>query len=253
MLNARNGAVLAITAALAALGVAAGLQSAVGLMAPTAGALVAVLFGYAAAQVAAHPAFSAFRHSVAAVWSGIDMHADLAAQDARIEALSRIASEDGLTGLKNRRAFEDALREACAGDAPFGLLLCDLDGFKPVNDRFGHAAGDELLREIAARLVRAAEPHGLAARLGGDEFGVLLSGTTEALAAASARRLVDVISQPIRIGAKKVTVGVSIGIALGSPPQDAGLLMERADAAMYDAKHRRTGYGFGPAQLQKAG
>ena len=82
-LSARRGAALSVAAALGALAAAAGLQAALGLMAPAAAALAAVFCGYAAAQVAAHPAFSPFRHAVAAVWSGIDMHHDLAAQDAQ--------------------------------------------------------------------------------------------------------------------------------------------------------------------------
>jgi diguanylate cyclase (GGDEF)-like protein len=254
MLNARSGAALSIGASLGALVGAAILQVAAGLMAPAAGGIAAVLLGYAAAQVAVHPLFASLRHSVTALWSGIDVHADLAAQDAQIEALSRIASEDELTGLKNRRAFEDALGEACAGEAPFALLLCDLDGFKPVNDTLGHAAGDELLRAIATRLIREVGPHGLAARLGGDEFAVLLPHMTEALAAEAARHLVEAISQPIRIGMRDVKVGVSIGVALGAPQEDAALLMQRADAAMYDAKRRRVGYGFGRSrQLRKVG
>jgi diguanylate cyclase (GGDEF)-like protein len=159
--------------------------------------------------------------------------------------------------LRNRRAFEEELRQACAGaEGPFALLLCDLDGFKQVNDTLGHAAGDALLREIAFRLVVETKPHGIVARLGGDEFGILLQPSTQALAAATAQRLVEAVARPIRIGNEDAAVGVSIGIALGSrTPKaqlDAKALMAGADAAMYDAKRRRAGYGFAPAGGESA-
>jgi diguanylate cyclase (GGDEF)-like protein len=160
---------------------------------------------------------------------------------------------DPLTGLQNRRAFEEALAQACADSTePFALLLCDLDGFKQVNDTLGHAAGDALLREIAGRLVEATKPHGMAARLGGDEFGILLPRSTQTQAATTAERLIGAIARPIRIGIQTgtqgVTVGVSIGVAMGSPNAQAQALMERADAAMYDAKRNGSGYGFGRAR-----
>jgi diguanylate cyclase (GGDEF)-like protein len=245
-LNAVNGAAVGAGTAIGAIGSAAALQMSAGLTAPAAGAVAAVLLGYAAAQVAVHPLFRPLRQAVTALLAGID----ITEQHAQIEALSRIASQDPLTGLQNRRAFEEGLDQACAGSAgPFALLLCDLDGFKQVNDSLGHAAGDALLREIAARLTEEAKPHGLAARLGGDEFGILLPQSTRALAAAAAQRLIGTILRPIPIatqtGTQSVTVGVSIGIALGSRNSQAHSLMESADAAMYEAKRNGSGYGFG--------
>jgi len=248
-LNARNGAAFGAGAALGAMGSAAALQISAGLIAPAAGAVAAVLLGGAAAHVAVHPLFQPLRQAITALLAGVDF----TEQHAKIEALSRIASQDPLTGLQNRRAFEEALSQACTGSAgPFALLLCDLDGFKQVNDTLGHAAGDALLREIAARLAEQTKPHGVVARLGGDEFGVLMPQSTQPLAAATAQRLVAAIGRPIRIGTqtgtRDVTVGVSIGIALGSGQQDAPALMERADAAMYAAKRDGSGYGFADAR-----
>jgi diguanylate cyclase (GGDEF)-like protein len=245
-LNALGGATIAMAAALGGMGTAAALQISTGLIAPPAGVTAAVLLGFVAAQVAVHPVFQPLRQAVTALVAGID----ITAQHARIEALSRIASQDPLTGLRNRRAFEEALAQACAGSAgSFGLLLCDLDGFKQVNDTLGHAAGDALLREIAARLVEATKPHGIVARLGGDEFGILLPQSTPTLAATTAERIIGAIARPIRIGIQTgtqgVTVGVSIGIAMGSPNSEVPALMESADAAMYHAKRNGSGYGFG--------
>jgi diguanylate cyclase (GGDEF)-like protein len=258
-LNPLGGAAVGAGAALGGLGAAAALQISTGLVAPAAGVLAAALLGFGAAQVAVHPVFQPLRQAVIALVAGID----IAAQHAQIEALSRIASQDPLTGLQNRRAFEEALAQTCAGsDEPFGLLLCDLDGFKQVNDTLGHGAGDALLREIAARLVEATKPNGIVARLGGDEFGILLPRSTQTLAATTAERIIGAIARPIRIGIQTgtqgVTVGVSIGIAMGAPNSQAQALMENADAAMYAAKRNGSGYGFGrargePGRLRQVG
>jgi diguanylate cyclase (GGDEF)-like protein len=248
-LNGLGGAAIGAGAVLGGMGAAAALQISTGLTAPAAGIVAAVLLGFVAAQVAVHPIFQPLRQAATALLAGVD----ITAQRAQIEALSRIASQDPLTGLQNRRAFEEGLDQACAGSTePLGLLLCDLDGFKQVNDTLGHAAGDALLREIARRLVEATKPHGVVARLGGDEFGILLPESTPTLAATTAERIIGAIARPIRIGIQTgtqgITVGVSIGIALGFPNAQAQALMESADAAMYDAKRNGSGYGFGRAR-----
>jgi diguanylate cyclase (GGDEF)-like protein len=233
-IGALAGAGIGLCAIAGAAGAAAELQVSLGLLMPAVGAASAVLAGYAAAQVMAHPAFRPLRQAMMAVLDGID-----------IQALSRVASEDALTGLANRRAFETCLKEACAAsDRALALLLCDLDGFKQVNDSLGHAAGDMLLREIARRLSEAAKPNAIVARLGGDEFAILLQGATRAHAARVAQRAVEAIAQPIRIGDQTVAVGISIGIAPAAAPADPQALSERADAAMYAAKRSRSGYGF---------
>jgi diguanylate cyclase (GGDEF)-like protein len=149
-----------------------------------------------------------------------------------------------LTGLANRRAFEQALKNAPASEAPLALLICDLDGFKPVNDTWGHHVGDALLQEIAKRMVAQAGSHAVVARLGGDEFGILIPRSTKALAAEAAKRLLGAIGRPYEIKGHCVRVGVSIGIASSTNHQDFQVLMQCADAAMYDAKRSRSGYGF---------
>ena len=181
-----------------------------------------------------HPAFRRLRQGAVTVVADID-----------VDMLSRIATEDPLTGVVNRRAFAQALQQAYAGtERRFALFLCDLDGFKQVNDTMGHKAGDVLLREIAMRLVAESGPDGIVARLGGDEFAILLPQAKHMLAAEAAQRFVDAVARPIAIDGRSVNVGVSIGVALGTRHGDEHGLMESADAAMYAAKRSRAGYGF---------
>jgi diguanylate cyclase (GGDEF)-like protein len=219
---------------LCAFGIAAALQVYAAVVAPALGIAVAIALGYAAAQVMVHPAFRRLRQGAVTVAADID-----------VDLLSRIATEDPLTGLANRRAFAQALQHAYAGtERQFALFLCDLDGFKQVNDTMGHKAGDVLLREIAMRLVAESGPDGIVARLGGDEFAILLPQAKHMLAAEAAQRFVGAVARPIAIDGRPVTVGVSIGVALGTRHDDEHGLMESADAAMYAAKRSRTGYGF---------
>lgn len=177
---------------------------------------------------------------------GIAAVRDVTEQQAQIDALNRIATRDALTGVLNRRAFEEVIQAACAGGAvQCALLVCDLDGFKAVNDTFGHQAGDTLLREIANRMIQEAGPNAVVARLGGDEFAVLVPQASEILAAMTAQRLVAAVLQPIRIGVRNATVGVSIGIALSSACAEPQALFDSADEAMYRAKRGRSGFKFG--------
>jgi diguanylate cyclase (GGDEF)-like protein/PAS domain S-box-containing protein len=176
---------------------------------------------------------------------GVATVRDVTEQQAQIDALNRIATRDALTGVLNRRAFEQILEATCAGVAvQSALLVCDLDGFKLVNDTFGHQAGDTLLREIASRLIQEAGPNAVVARLGGDEFAIVVPHASEILAAMTARRLVAAVSQPIQIGVRHATVGVSIGIALSSAHAEPRALFDGADEAMYRAKRSRSGYKF---------
>jgi len=176
---------------------------------------------------------------------GVATVRDVTEQHAQFETMRLIATRDPLTGLANRRAFEQAFKSARAdSEASLALFICDLDGFKPVNDTWGHQTGDALLREIANRLVAQAGSAALVARLGGDEFGILMPRSTEALAAEAAKRMIGAIGRPFEIDGKCVHVGVSIGIALGASHQDVQALMECADAAMYDAKRVRSGCAF---------
>jgi len=176
---------------------------------------------------------------------GVATVRDVTEQQAQIDALNRIATRDALTGVLNRRAFEQILEATCAGvAAQSALLVCDLDGFKLVNDTLGHQAGDILLREIAYRMTQEAGPNAAVARLGGDEFAILVPDASEILAAKTAQRLVAAVSQPIQIGVRQATVGVSIGIALSSAHAELQALLGSADEAMYRAKHSRSGYKF---------
>jgi diguanylate cyclase (GGDEF)-like protein len=171
------------------------------------------------------------------------------------ESARRIAFYDGLTGLPNRRLFErrlvSAMRRAGEDAGGLALLFLDLDGFKQVNDRLGHAAGDELLRTIGQRLldsVRDADPvtrlaslQGSVSRFGGDEFAVLLTGLREPEDAAEcARRIHAKLSEPVDLASGEARVGVSVGIALyPDDGETSSALLSAADAAMYAAKSDR--------------
>ena len=162
------------------------------------------------------------------------------AAEARANA---IAGEDALTGLPNRRALMSELAQAVARSArsgdPVSLLLLDLDRFKPVNDLYGHVAGDRLLQVVAQRLRQCVRAGEFVARLGGDEFAVIVShGKDDAGAAAgAAKRLSDFLCQTVSLGFAEVQIGVSSGIAtFPSDADDVETLMRRADVALYRAK-----------------
>ena len=178
-------------------------------------------------------------------------HASLAVTDARtVDALhtavgdaTRRAMHDPLTGLANRTRFLDRLAHALTQRRPPGMtvavLYVDVDDFKMVNDRFGHAVGDLLVVEAAARLNASVRVGDTVARLGGDEFAVLIenaSGSAEAAAAGA--RILDAMRTPFLLGDLEVTVSASIGVAvLESEPCTADELLRNADVAMYRAKN----------------
>jgi diguanylate cyclase (GGDEF)-like protein len=150
----------------------------------------------------------------------------------------REAMTDELTGLANRRALLRALETACGAEEPTGaLLLCDLDGFKEFNDTLRHEAGDDLLRETAARIERAMEPDAIVARLGGDEFAVLAHGAGRATAMDLARRIRETLTEPLPVAGIAARLDVSVGVALMPEHTGSALgLLRRADVAMYSAK-----------------
>jgi diguanylate cyclase (GGDEF)-like protein len=157
------------------------------------------------------------------------------------QRLRELAVKDALTGLANRSFFEEALRLALrqrAGGAP-GLLFCDMNCFKQINDNLGHHAGDELLRLTAQRLSDAARDGDLVARLAGDEFVVLCPGldASEDLEAL-AERLTAAVAQPSLIAGTTLEPQISIGAASAHPGEDPVAFLRRADAAMYDVKAR---------------
>lgn len=158
--------------------------------------------------------------------------------------LKQLAFKDPLTGLANRLLFDDRVEAAvarCTRDGvSLALLFIDLDGFKPVNDSFGHGFGDEVLREMARRLALQVRTADTVARVGGDEFVLLLEGDPDAEAAALvAQRIVDALVRPVLQHDHEVRLSCSIGIAMypADGPRDKWLT--NADAAMYAAK--RTG------------
>ncbi len=162
------------------------------------------------------------------------------------QQLNRLAFHDPLTGLANRALFHDRLTHALSSRSRASrtaVLFLDLDGFKTVNDSLGHAAGDQLLAAVAARLVRAARPGDTVARFGGDEFSVLLEDVADAGdAQAVADRLLAVIRAPVDIDGRTLTSRASLGIAMagrdGATPDE---LLRNADAAMYRAKAEHRG------------
>ncbi|WP_249998349.1 diguanylate cyclase domain-containing protein [Actinoplanes sp. M2I2] len=155
---------------------------------------------------------------------------------------------DALTGLSSRVAVYDRLRRAVersnGAGHPTAVLLIDLDGFKPVNDRLGHQAGDELLVAFAGVLRAAVRPGDTAGRLGGDEFVLILPEVGDT---GTARRIADTIAAacdtPFPVAGEPVTIGVSIGLSVteAGTPAEAQRLLHEADLAMYHAKRRRGG------------
>jgi len=159
------------------------------------------------------------------------------------ERLAYLGLHDALTGLPNRTQFERlldaALERADGGGRPLAVLFVDVDRFKAVNDRLGHAAGDELLRACADRLRGAIREGDVAARLGGDEFIVLCEDVTPARAAGIAARIGDSLSAPLTLAGERVTMSASVGLQVSSPGMDARALVAGADQAMYAAKRAR--------------
>lgn len=155
-----------------------------------------------------------------------------------LDELEKVAASDPLTGLSNGATLQRALALALAqrGDDVTGVLFCDLDGFKAVNDNHGHAAGDELLRLVAARLSTCVRDGDLVARMGGDEFVVLLSHTSLEAALLVADRVCAAILEPTGLESQDTTVGVSVGVATSTAGSSADDLLRRADTAMYAAK-----------------
>lgn len=159
-----------------------------------------------------------------------------ALREARILNYERLlAHTDELTGLPNRRKLISEIERL--SDSQGSLMLLDLNDFKPINDRFGHEVGDQILREVARRLSRSLPHEALLARLGGDEFGVITHSASED-AMESAYALQASLSYPFLIRGEKVLVGVSIGVVHND---GLGDLLRRADEAMYSAKANQCG------------
>lgn len=186
---------------------------------------------------------------------------------ARSAAVARDARRDPLTGLLNRRGFMQVLDDVLRRPAPDAdgpaLLLVDLDGFKPVNDAHGHAAGDAVLRILAQRFVSVLRKDAVIGRPGGDEFAVLLPGVaTRETAMHIAERLLAAIAEPMEWNGLRLSVGASIGIAFRTGGESDGeVLLAAADRAMYAAKaqeglswsvHDPAAPGAGPTADERA-
>jgi diguanylate cyclase (GGDEF)-like protein len=165
------------------------------------------------------------------------LHATTARDTATLlETLRRQATKDPLTGLANRRELDRELTAMSGRAEPLAVLLIDLDGFKGVNDTYGHAAGDDLLVQIARRIEGTIQGHGVVARYGGDEFVVLLRGAPALKVTAVADALLDDMLAPFALAATTLHAGFSIGVGFGDGPLDGVALQRCADDAVYDAK-----------------
>ena len=162
----------------------------------------------------------------------------------RIGELEASADTDFLLDIPNRRGFEREFHRAVAYikryQASGALIVLDVDRLKPINDAFGHAAGDQVLKDVAATLLRQVRSSDVVGRLGGDEFAVLLWNLTETDARAKAASLEEAIDRLIfTFRGRTVTAGASAGVAVLGPHTEAGRALEEADAAMYLRKAQR--------------
>ena len=166
------------------------------------------------------------------------------------EELVQLALHDTLTKLPNRILLEDRLEQAIESASRrkgyFAVLFFDLDGFKAVNDAYGHHTGDALLIDLAQRIRQTLRTHDTVARLGGDEFIVLSEVVEPTDAANVADRLIEAIARPVMVYGHEVLVTSSVGIAIyPNDGEDTHALLTNADAAMYHAKRLGgTGYSF---------
>jgi diguanylate cyclase (GGDEF)-like protein/PAS domain S-box-containing protein len=177
------------------------------------------------------------------------MHIEDISERKALEAeLLHQALHDPLTGLGNRTMLAERISHAQAADGdrprPHCLLYIDLDGFKNVNDRYGHSVGDEILKQLAARMAALLRPEDTAARVGGDEFAVLCVNTEPRHADVIAERLVAAAAEPFTVEGHTVhlsaTVGVSTSDLAGAGfPVEAADLVRRADLRMYETKRQR--------------
>jgi diguanylate cyclase (GGDEF)-like protein/PAS domain S-box-containing protein len=159
------------------------------------------------------------------------------------QRLQHQARHDALTRLANRAGFDEEAQRARGASTPTAVLMIDLNGFKPINDTYGHHVGDELLVQVAQRLRDCVRPDDMVARLGGDEFAVLLQNTTLDQATSVADRITSALSQPAAIEGRQVQSSASVGVAYGSG-RDLDTLLKHADAAMYQVKRSGSGSGY---------
>jgi diguanylate cyclase (GGDEF)-like protein len=172
------------------------------------------------------------------------LRAELKAALKRIEELEASADTDFLLGIPNRRGLEHELQRAVAYikryHASGALILLDVDRLKPINDAFGHGAGDQVLKAIVDVLTRQVRASDVVGRLGGDEFGLLLWNLSETDARAKAATLEAEIDRLTFVfDGRNITAGASAGVAILGPHSEAGRALEEADSAMYVRKAQR--------------
>jgi diguanylate cyclase (GGDEF)-like protein/PAS domain S-box-containing protein len=189
---------------------------------------------------------SALRNEAKRITQHIRVFSDISALKAQQRELAEQARHDSLTGLPNRRAFGERLTQAMARarrhPQTLALLYVDLDGFKAVNDRHGHAAGDRLLADVAKRLLKCVRLTDCVCRLAGDEFTVILESAGQpGEVDRICQRIVEQVSVPHLIGMRNEVVSPSVGVAVFEAHDTADSLCQRADGAMYEAK--RAGKG----------
>ncbi len=194
------------------------------------------------------PAFESLNHELGA------LREEVAALKAQLAAAEALADADVLAAVLNRRAFVRELTRVAAFVERYGgpacLIVFDLDGFKAVNDRFGHAGGDAALTAAADRLTANVRSSDLVGRLGGDEFAVVLAMTDAESGAAKAKVLAEAIgSAPVALEGGQIMLRASWGLCEITPSSSAGQILAKADAAMFTSKQAaRTG---GPIPLPK--
>jgi diguanylate cyclase (GGDEF)-like protein len=172
------------------------------------------------------------------------LQAELKAEQAKVQQLEATVDIDPLTNVFNRRGFDRELKRSLAYVKRYwtraALIYVDLDGFKPVNDTHGHAAGDAMLAAVAARLADSVRASDTVARLGGDEFGLILWNLSEADAASKAWALEAAISEAtVDWDGTTLGVGASVGFAMLGPSDELAEALARADQAMYARKAAR--------------
>lgn len=186
-------------------------------------------------------------------------NAALAVSNEALARMSDIAHQDRLTTLPNRRYFEQYLEAATAharaGGGKIVVLYIDLDGFKPINDNLGHDAGDEVLRQVAARLASSLRQNDVAARIGGDEFAAVLTAPADKHFDLNELppRIIAAINEPIRLPQETAHVGCSIGVAMWPDHgQDLQTVLKHADSALYEAKRRGKNRAVAFSELEAA-
>jgi diguanylate cyclase (GGDEF)-like protein len=157
----------------------------------------------------------------------------------RVRLLRYQASHDPITTLPNRHEFANRLNVSLGGGRPLVVLFCDLDGFKAVNERFGHAGGDQLLMEAAERLRRCTREEDTVSRFGADEFAILCVDAEHGSAPELRRRIEKLFRDPFHVNGEPVLMGASVGVVCDDRVENGDQLIQRADAAMYAAKQER--------------